>query len=65
MVALVITRNEAVTIPVQLTTYMAEAGALYGIMAALGTIAIIPTVVFGLAIQRYLVRGFTFGAIKG
>ncbi|MCW4042740.1 MAG: carbohydrate ABC transporter permease [Candidatus Bathyarchaeota archaeon] len=65
MIALVITRNEAVTIPVQLTTYMAETGQLYGIMAALGTIAIIPTVVFGLAIQRYLVRGFTFGAIKG
>jgi ABC-type glycerol-3-phosphate transport system permease component len=27
-------------------------------------IAAIPVVIFGLAIQRYLVRGLTFGAIK-
>jgi ABC-type glycerol-3-phosphate transport system permease component len=27
-------------------------------------LAVIPPVVFGLLIQRYLVRGLTFGAIK-
>ncbi|WP_455277143.1 carbohydrate ABC transporter permease [[Eubacterium] cellulosolvens] len=65
MVALSITRRNAITIPVQIGLYSTDAGFLYGVMAALGMIAIIPTLVFGLAIQRYLVRGFTFGAIKG
>jgi multiple sugar transport system permease protein len=65
LVALTMTRKESITIPVQLGSYMAETGQLYGVMAALGVIAAIPTIVFGLAIQRYLVRGFTFGAIKG
>jgi len=37
---------------------------LDGPKAAMGLIAIIPPVVFGLLIQDYLVRGLTFGAIK-
>jgi multiple sugar transport system permease protein len=65
MVALTLTSRNAVTIPVQIALYSTDAGFLYGVMAALGMIAIIPTLVFGLAIQRYLVRGFTFGAVKG
>jgi multiple sugar transport system permease protein len=39
-------------------------GQLYGAKAALGLIAALPPVVLGLAIQRYLVRGLTFGALK-
>ena len=65
LIALTMTRKAAVTIPVQLGSYMAETGQLYGVMAALGVIAAVPTVIFGLAIQKYLVRGFTFGAVKG
>lgn len=64
-VALVMTRIDAKTIPVQIGLYSTESGFLYGVMAALGMIAIIPTLIFGLLIQRYLVRGFTFGAVKG
>lgn len=33
-------------------------------LIALGVIALLPPVIFGLMIQRYLVRGLTFGAIK-
>ena len=39
-------------------------GQLYGAKAALGLIAAIPPVVVGIAIQRQLVRGLTFGALK-
>ena len=39
-------------------------GQEYGPQAALGLILIIPPAILGLAIQRYLVRGLTFGAIK-
>ncbi|MGQ9543401.1 MAG: carbohydrate ABC transporter permease [Candidatus Bathyarchaeia archaeon] len=65
IVALLVTYRTAVTIPVQIGLYYSDVGHLYGMMSALGTFAIIPTLAFGLAIQRYLVRGLTFGAIKG
>ncbi|MBS7622567.1 carbohydrate ABC transporter permease [Candidatus Bathyarchaeota archaeon] len=65
IVALTITQRISVTIPVQIGLFESDAGHMYGIMAALGTVAVIPTLVFGLAIQKYLVRGLTFGAIKG
>jgi multiple sugar transport system permease protein len=37
---------------------------MYGAKAALGLIAAIPPVVLGILIQKYLVRGLTFGALK-
>jgi multiple sugar transport system permease protein len=65
IVALTITHRHAITIPVQIGLFEADVGHLYGLMSALGFIAIIPTLAFGLSIQKYLVRGLTFGAIKG
>lgn len=65
VVALTITHRHATTIPVQIGLFEADVGHLYGLMAALGIVAIIPTLAFGLVIQKYLVRGLTFGAIKG
>jgi len=41
-----------------------EAGTYYGPQTALGILAAIPTIIFGVLIHRYLVLGFTFGAIK-
>jgi multiple sugar transport system permease protein len=41
-----------------------EAGTYYGPQAALGILAAIPTVVFGLYIHKHLAYGFTFGALK-
>jgi multiple sugar transport system permease protein len=65
LVALLLTQRKWPTIPVFLNTLIsAEVGAQHGPKAALGLLAVIPPVVFGLMIQRYLVRGLTFGAIK-
>jgi multiple sugar transport system permease protein len=65
LIALVLTDNKVVTAPVFLNQLQsAGAGQEYGPQAALGIILIIPPAIFGLAIQRYLVRGLTFGAIK-
>lgn len=65
IVGLTLTLNNVVPLPVQLSKYQsASGGQLYGIQAALATIAVIPPTIFGLAIQRYLVTGLTFGAIK-
>jgi multiple sugar transport system permease protein len=63
--ALLLTRKDWVTIPVYMNALAtAQAGQLYGMKAALGLIAAIPPVILGMAIQRYLVRGLTFGALK-
>lgn len=63
--ALVLSYTNVITIPVQLSKYFtATAGTLYGVQAALGTIAVIPLVLVGLFIQKHLVRGLTLGAVK-
>jgi ABC-type glycerol-3-phosphate transport system permease component len=65
LIALLLTNRDWPTIPVYLNKLVtADAGQQYGPKAALGVVAAIPPVVFGIMIQRYLVRGLTFGAIK-
>ena len=65
LIALLLTRKDWVTIPVYMNSLSsAMSGQMYGAKAALGLIAAIPPVVFGIAIQKYLVRGLTFGALK-
>jgi multiple sugar transport system permease protein len=36
----------------------------WGLMAAATIVAIIPLFVLALAVQRYMIRGLTFGAVK-
>lgn len=57
--------RNVVTIPLKLAEYTSGHGELYGPMAAMGMVAVIPPLILGILIQKYLVRGFTFGAIKG
>lgn len=65
LVALLLTTKEWRTIPVYMSSLSSSmTGQLYGAKAALGLIAAVPPIVLGLAIQRYLVRGLTFGALK-
>jgi multiple sugar transport system permease protein len=65
LIALVMTQDNAKTAPVYLQALQSgSAGQEYGKQAALAMILILPPAIFGLAIQRYLVRGLTFGAIK-
>jgi multiple sugar transport system permease protein len=64
IVALVLTQSKTYTMPVLLNTYRGAFGQLYGPIAAFGLFATIPPLIIGILIQRYLVRGFTFGAIK-
>ena len=54
-----------ITAPVYLQSLQGGAsGNEYGLQAALACLLILPPAIFGLMIQRYLVRGLTFGAIK-
>jgi multiple sugar transport system permease protein len=65
LIALVMSQDHAKTAPVYLQSLQSgSSGQEYGKQAALACILILPPAVFGLMIQRYLVRGLTFGAIK-
>ncbi len=65
VIALLLTRKDWVTIPVYMNALTsAMTGQMYGAKAALGLIAVVPPVVLGVIIQKHLVRGLTFGALK-
>jgi multiple sugar transport system permease protein len=60
----VLTRDHAKTITVAVSGFQTQQGILWGPMAAAATVAVLPTLVFVLVLQRYIVRGLTLGAIK-
>jgi multiple sugar transport system permease protein len=63
--ALIFTQQDHYTIPVELSSYYSEASGLqWGPQAALSVTGILPIIVFSFAMQRYLIRGMTFGAVK-
>lgn len=65
LIALLLTTRDWVTIPVYMASLSSSmTGQLYGAKAALGLIAAIPPVILGISIQKHLVRGLTFGALK-
>ncbi|MCC5972793.1 MAG: carbohydrate ABC transporter permease [Rubellimicrobium sp.] len=65
LIALLLTTRQWVTIPVYMSSLASSmTGQLYGAKAALGLIAAVPPVILGIMIQRHLVRGLTFGALK-
>jgi multiple sugar transport system permease protein len=63
--ALVLTSGKITTVTLQVANYVsASSGKLYGVQAAMGTISTLPVIVFGYLIQKHLVRGLSFGAVK-
>lgn len=63
--ALTLTTGHVVTVTLQVANYVsASSGKLYGVQAAMGTVSTLPVIFFGYIIQRHLVRGLSFGAIK-
>jgi len=57
--------SQVSTFPVGLLSFVSKFSVDFGQMMAAGVLALIPACVFFLAIQRYLVRGLTAGAVKG
>lgn len=62
--AMVMTGSRTKTLPVAVSSFMTAQGTLWGPMAAAGTVVMLPMLIFGLIVQRDLVRGMTLGAIK-
>lgn len=65
--ALVLTNRNATTIPVAIAGIAGDTvnGANWGALTAVGTLTVIPVVVFALAVQKWLIKGLADGAIKG
>ncbi|MEZ5888715.1 MAG: carbohydrate ABC transporter permease [Paracoccaceae bacterium] len=62
---MLISKNEAMTFPVGLLTFVSKFSVDWGQMMAAGVLALIPSCLFFIFIQRYLVQGLTSGAVKG
>jgi len=62
--ALIFTRIVAKTAPLAMTTLMTEREIYWGNICAGATLVIVPVIVFSLIVQKHIVRGLTFGAIK-
>ncbi len=65
MFALLFTRRGVRTLTIIVPSLVGGHEILWGEIAAVGMVAIIPSVVLALLLQRYLVRGLTLGAVKG
>ena len=63
--AYILTRKAASTVTVGVESFFTLQGILWGPVAAAATISVAPMLIFVLVMQRYMVRGLTFGAVRG
>ena len=63
--ALVLTRTEVVTFPVQVTHYFGGQSNFWAKIAAMSVLGTLPIFCAVAMLQRYLVRGISMGAVKG
>jgi multiple sugar transport system permease protein len=62
--ALILSGRNVKTLPVAAAFYVTDRDILWGPMAAVAVIASIPIIIFTFLIQKHLVRGLSYGAIK-
>ena len=65
MFALLFTRSDVRTLTIIVPSLVGGHEILWGQVAAVGVVAIIPNILLALLLQRFLVRGLTLGAVKG
>ncbi|HKP11967.1 MAG TPA: carbohydrate ABC transporter permease [Blastocatellia bacterium] len=66
LLALVLTQTDAaMTLPVGIAGRVTQYEIKWGVMSAAGVVAMLPILIFAMAVQRYLVRGLSLGAVKG
>ena len=63
--ALILTRTEVITFPVQLTHYMGGQSQFWSKISAMSVLGSLPVFIAVTLLQRYLVRGISLGAVKG
>jgi multiple sugar transport system permease protein len=63
--AFLLTRDVARTITVGVAGFWTQRGILWGPLSAAAVVCVVPMMIFALILQRYIVRGLTFGAVRG
>lgn len=63
--ALVLTRSQIVTFPVQITHYFSEQATYWAKISAMSVIGSLPVFLAVVLMERYLVRGISMGSVKG
>ena len=64
--ALILTYTlDSQTLPIAIAGLSSDRGTYFGAMAAAGTLAVVPVLIFAVIVQRFLLRGLTAGAVKG
>jgi ABC-type maltose transport system permease subunit len=59
-------RDESrMTVPVGIQSFMQQYGTDWGSLMASATLAMVPTLILFLFVQKYLITGATAGAVKG
>ena len=59
-----LTTIHAKTVPTAVLMFLSVSGTKWGEMAATGTLSSLPVILFGIIVQKYMIRGLTFGAVK-
>ena len=62
---LVLSNQKTATLPIGTLSYFATAGATWTFIGAAAVAAMLPPMIIFLVLDRYVVRGLTFGSIKG
>ncbi len=62
--AALLTSTNSTTLPVMVASQTGSQGINWWSMAALSTAAIFPLIVVGIALERYIIKGMTAGAVK-
>ncbi|MBI2564029.1 MAG: carbohydrate ABC transporter permease [candidate division NC10 bacterium] len=63
--ALILSGIRSKTLPVVIAGFNTDIGPLYSDMSAAATLVMIPNIVMTVLIQKHVVRGLTFGAVRG
>ncbi len=62
--ALILTRNNVLTLPVLMARFFGAQSYEWGLASAVGVIATLPIIIMGLLVRKHFVRGITMGAVK-
>ncbi|THF83680.1 carbohydrate ABC transporter permease [Cohnella fermenti] len=62
--ALFLTSSHASTLPTTVTLFLSVSGVAWGEMSSIGVVTILPMLIFAMVVQKYMIRGLTFGGVK-